>query len=786
MCSGQTCTDPDINIIKNYICTCVSDNAAENSKTMIGRPVSPCATYVDECERCFVPATQDACPCGNWPIGHTNRQVCKDNNTHIHSNFDFYCTCAGDNADNDTLVTWGGQVQNCVAPPTPTPEVPRPRSPKRWMFRFQSAVAKDFPLAQMLWAIVRTVNLDAAGQYDAKYVTCTGCRILTRGYIYSHCWAWDNSCKTTLEYMLDTQLNPPVNATFARGADVLQGTPATGVFEFVGENDFVSQKWIEALQDEANVAEMRRNPNILLVGPVEGGDIVAAPDSDDSSGLKWWAILLIILAILCCLILLFLLWWTQCRKSDKEKEKEKEKETAAADGENPNDGDEMMHPENDAAARHSSHGGSDGWNNNADTAFAAGGAGAAGGALGAAAAGRRGSQYYDGNDNDRSGVNPINSVFPKQTEVIGFGRNLEGQLGIGDAEDLKTQFSPVEVPDLHGLGINMIVCGSYHSVVVLTDATVLAFGEGSNGQLGLGNRLSPKVPTQVSFFKGKVPKAVACGEDHTVVVCTDAVYTFGSGEDGQLGLGDNEDRLIPSPVPGLSGQGVTAVACGSHHTAVVSNGSLFTFGWNKHGQLGSGDDADRNAPTEVAFFSGKQVQDVSCGVQHTVVLCSDGLYVMGGNEFGQLGLGHQEDQHVPQQVSFFNGRAVTGVSAWFHTMVSCEDGVYAFGEGAHKKLGVDPYGGYNDADAPNVDTPQPVVGFGDKDVLQVLAGSEHSVVHCADGIYIWGNGDGGKLGFGNTGNQPVPLQAHLTSLQRYIPRIVATGLHHTLIYATPR
>lgn len=58
-----------------------------------------------------------------------------------------------------------------------------------------------------------------------------------------------------------------------------------------------------------------------------------------------------------------------------------------------------------------------------------------------------------------------------------------------------------------------------------------------------------------------------------------AVFTFGRGEDGQLGLGDTCDSDEPKFVDALRGVGVRQIACGSGHTVVLTtDGEVYTWG----------------------------------------------------------------------------------------------------------------------------------------------------------------------------------------------------------------
>lgn len=58
-----------------------------------------------------------------------------------------------------------------------------------------------------------------------------------------------------------------------------------------------------------------------------------------------------------------------------------------------------------------------------------------------------------------------------------------------------------------------------------------------------------------------------------------ALFSWGRGEDGQLGLGDTNDQDEPTYVDALRGVSVQQIACGSGHTVVLtSQGEVFTWG----------------------------------------------------------------------------------------------------------------------------------------------------------------------------------------------------------------
>jgi alpha-tubulin suppressor-like RCC1 family protein len=63
---------------------------------------------------------------------------------------------------------------------------------------------------------------------------------------------------------------------------------------------------------------------------------------------------------------------------------------------------------------------------------------------------------------------------------------------------------------------------------------------------------------------------------------------------GQLGLSDDENRTISTQIPELKAKQISA---GAEHTVIIDlNDNVWTFGCNKGGELGLGDNIDRNKP----------------------------------------------------------------------------------------------------------------------------------------------------------------------------------------------
>ena len=227
-----------------------------------------------------------------------------------------------------------------------------------------------------------------------------------------------------------------------------------------------------------------------------------------------------------------------------------------------------------------------------------------------------------------------------------FGRNNDGQLGVNDTTNRST---PVQVWAISSSAI-AVACGGYHTAVLLSNGTVQTFGFNNNRQLGVNDTTERNTPVQV-FAISSSAIAVACGRFHTAVLLANGtVRTFGSNNNGQLGVNDLNNRSTPVQVWAISSSAI-AVACGNYHTAVLlANGTVQTFGDNTNGELGVNDPTERNTPVQVFAISSSAIA-VACGNYHTAVLLANGtVQTFGINTNGQLGVNDTTQRNTPVQV----------------------------------------------------------------------------------------------------------------------------------------
>lgn len=363
--------------------------------------------------------------------------------------------------------------------------------------------------------------------------------------------------------------------------------------------------------------------------------------------------------------------------------------------------------------------------------------------------------------------------------VFTWGRGEDGQLGLGDTSD---QDEPTYVDALRGVGVRQIACGSGHTVVLTTDGEVYTWGRGDDGRLGHGDNGWKYVPRITQSLAGQVVVQVTCGSYHTAAVTGNGdLYTWGGGMYGKLGHGNEAGHSTPKRVEALVGLIVSQIACGSRHTAIItSTGAIYTWGDKENGVAGHGDtEGHQYTPKLLERLAGKRIVQLSACGFHTGCLTDGGeLYTWGEGKFGRLGHGAERNCHSPRLVETLIGKKPKQVSCGgFHTAVVTEDGhLYTFGGGEHGQLG------HNDR--VNKVKPTLVNALEGLFVSQITCGWSHSVALTSTGrVYTWGNGDHGKLGHGS--GRKVSIPHMVEKLKDYRVVRVASYNEHTAALVEP-
>lgn len=308
-----------------------------------------------------------------------------------------------------------------------------------------------------------------------------------------------------------------------------------------------------------------------------------------------------------------------------------------------------------------------------------------------------------------------------------WGDNSKGQLA---TQDLDNRNTPT-IANRNETDWNMVSAGNSHTVVLRDNGSLWSVGSNENGQLGLGlDPLSTSfvdVLTRIGTDNNWT--AISAGGQHTLALKSNgSLWAFGSNTLGQLGIGTSDD-IVTSPVQ-ISAPGVVyvAISAGGFHSLAIrrvgtgQSGSLWSWGSNLNDVLGI---VTNNftilSPTQVGTATDWSA--VSAGGTHSLALKTTGtLWGWGRHREGQLGLGPQLTvrRRVPEQIE-------TGTN-WI------------------------------------------AISAGDKHSLG-LRGSGNS-----GALWAWGLNSSGQLGLGGIANRAVPEQVGSASSWNAI----AAGKSHTL------
>jgi alpha-tubulin suppressor-like RCC1 family protein len=248
-----------------------------------------------------------------------------------------------------------------------------------------------------------------------------------------------------------------------------------------------------------------------------------------------------------------------------------------------------------------------------------------------------------------------------QGQVMTLGDGYFGQLGDGTTT---ARNSPAAVA---GLGRAVAVAAGFgHTVALLADGTVWAWGHNGNGQLGDGTLVNRLTPVRVSGLGDVI--AISAGSLNTLALKRDGtVWAWGYGGGGQLGPAAAPSQLTPVQVTGLSsivaiaGSGIHLSYPGEFAMALRNDGTVWTWGSNRHGQLGDGTTTSRSMPAPIEGLA--MVESISAGTFWAMAVRSDGtVYSWGRNDDGQIGDGTLAIRGRPAVVirEGGSGRVTTG------------------------------------------------------------------------------------------------------------------------------
>jgi alpha-tubulin suppressor-like RCC1 family protein len=318
-----------------------------------------------------------------------------------------------------------------------------------------------------------------------------------------------------------------------------------------------------------------------------------------------------------------------------------------------------------------------------------------------------------------------------------WGANGDGQLGLGNQTG---QDVPRQVAIPAAGGWAGVTTGGSQSCATRTNGTLWCWGYNGDGELGLGNLANQDRPRLVTTPAAGGWASVTAGYSQTCAIRTNrTLWCWGGGQD--------RPQQVTTPAAG----GWASVTPGDGFTcATRTGGTLWCWGLNNAGQLGIGNQTNQNLPQRVTTPARDGWASVHTGEDHTCALrANHTLWCWGLNDFGQLGGGGYVTV-LPNQVIAPAPGGWASIAAGYGDTCAIRVGgtLWCWGINNNGQLGL---GYYTVGPGAGISTPQQVTSPAGAGWATIATGWAHTCAIRAGGtLWCWGYNADGELGIGNT------------------------------------
>jgi alpha-tubulin suppressor-like RCC1 family protein len=338
-----------------------------------------------------------------------------------------------------------------------------------------------------------------------------------------------------------------------------------------------------------------------------------------------------------------------------------------------------------------------------------------------------------------------------------WGFNSNGQLGVNTSTTNIS--SPVQVGALSTW--TQISCGYSNALAIQSNGTLWAWGSGP--ALGLNTTTTYSSPVQVGALS--IWTSISIGRNS--VVNTDyalalqsngTLWSWGNNSFGQLGTNTLTFSNMLSPVQIGATSNWTIIASQTNHVLAIQSGRLYSWGLNSWGQLGLNTLTNYSSPVQVGALS-TWSRIATCGNNFSVGILNTGiLYSWGINTFGQLGTSNQTNYSSPVQVGSTAWTQLAG--SYFNTLAIQTNGtLWSWGYNFKGQLGL--------SDQTNRSSPVQVGAL--NYWTQVNCGYNFTGAILSPGtLWMWGDNSWGQLGQNNQTNLSSPAQVGALTIWRQI------------------
>ncbi|XP_061418169.1 serine/threonine-protein kinase Nek8 isoform X1 [Lethenteron reissneri] len=300
-----------------------------------------------------------------------------------------------------------------------------------------------------------------------------------------------------------------------------------------------------------------------------------------------------------------------------------------------------------------------------------------------------------------------------------------------------------------GVTIQHVSCGDLFTACLTDRGILMTYGSGSSGCLGHGSYSDVAQPKIVEALLGYEITQVSCGMSHVLAVSNEQeVFAWGRGDNGRLGLGNQELHLCPQPVAVPPPYEPCTAHCGIDCSMILtSSGRLLACGSNREKpQEPEKNPRDQRGEKDAQIYSSRRQESNPRTPAYQARYNKLGLDKIshdGGDDAVTCPTEQTEESLVlsPVQSSPLDGARVVHVAlGTAHSAAVTDTGTcYTFGSNQHGQLG----GGARTSSR----APQPVDGLGGVKVVQVTCGDAFTVAVAEGGqVFTWGKAARGRLG----------------------------------------
>lgn len=215
-----------------------------------------------------------------------------------------------------------------------------------------------------------------------------------------------------------------------------------------------------------------------------------------------------------------------------------------------------------------------------------------------------------------------------------------------------------------------------HYAIIDSEHNVLMFGKNDHGQLGIGNKQDQKLPVKIKTLPPIISTSV--GAVFTLFLDDKGSVWF-SGKIPHTNYVSQSDE----PLKIENVRDIIKISSGEHHCLLLDqNGDVFSFGSNNFGKLGR-PCRGKNVPTKIENLP--KIKDVCCGISHSVVIDFDGnCFSFGENSVGQLGLGDKTNRIIPVKIENLPPIQSCSADCAHTIFIDSDETAYVCGFGGHQ------------------------------------------------------------------------------------------------------